>query len=106
MDSHSYDCINYPNFIGNVIILTTKDIFIAIFRIHRDHFKLELYIGEMRDELLEREIFCSPKEAEAFIDMWRKQSNTVRPHGSLGYSPPVPATFIPRPSQIFQAGLT
>jgi putative transposase len=67
---------------------------------------IESFNGKMRDELLAREIFYSLKEAQILIEMWRKHYNTVRPHSSLGYRPPVPATFIPRPSQLSHVGLT
>ncbi|MCH7480577.1 MAG: transposase, partial [Chloroflexi bacterium] len=62
--------------------------------------------GKMRDELLAREIFYSLKEAQVMIEMWRKHYNTVSPHSSFGYQPPVPATFIPSSSQIPQISLT
>ena len=67
---------------------------------------IESFNGKMRDELLKGEIFYSLKEAQILIELWRKHYNTVRPHSSLGYRPPVPATFISRPSQISQVGLT
>ena len=67
---------------------------------------IESFNGKMRDELLARELFYSLKEAQVLIEMWRKHYNTVRPHSSLGYSPPVPQTFIPRPSQFSRVGLT
>jgi transposase-like protein len=43
---------------------------------------------------------------QVLIEMWRKHYNTVRPHSSLGYKPPVPATIAVQPSQIQQASLT
>jgi transposase InsO family protein len=67
---------------------------------------IESFNGKMRDELLARELFYSLKEAQVLIEMWRKHYNTVRPHSSLGYSPPVPQTFIPIPSQFSRVGLT
>jgi transposase InsO family protein len=67
---------------------------------------IESFNGKMRDELLAREIFYSLKEAQVLIEMWSKHYNTVRPHSSLGYRPPVPAAFISRPSQISQVSLT
>ena len=67
---------------------------------------IESFNGKMRDELLAREIFYSLKEAQVLIEMWSKHYNTVRPHSSLGYQPPVPAAFISRPSQISQVSLT
>ena len=67
---------------------------------------IESFNGKMRDELLSGEIFYSLKEAQVLIEMWRKHYNTVRPHSSLGYKPPVPATVVVQPSQIQQASLT
>jgi transposase InsO family protein len=67
---------------------------------------IESFNGKMRDELLARELFYSLKEAQVLIEMWRKHYNTVRPHSSLGYRPPGPQTFIPRPSQFSRVGLT
>ncbi len=67
---------------------------------------IESFNGKMRDELLDREIFYSLKEAQVLIEMWRKHYNTIRPHSSLGYRPPVPATLVLQPSQIQPVRLT
>ena len=67
---------------------------------------IESFNGKMRDELLSGEIFYSLKEAQVLIEMWRKHYNTVRPHSSLGYRPPVPGTVVVQPSQIQQVDLT
>ena len=50
---------------------------------------------QLRDELLNGEIFYSLKEAQAVIEQWRRHYNTVRPHSALGYRPPAPQTFAP-----------
>jgi transposase InsO family protein len=50
---------------------------------------------QLRDELLNGEIFYSLKEAKIVIEQWRKHYNTVRPHSALGYRPPAPQTFAP-----------
>jgi putative transposase len=50
---------------------------------------------QLRDELLNGEIFYSLKEARIVIEQWRWHFNTVRPHSSLGYRPPAPQTFNP-----------
>lgn len=55
----------------------------------------ESFNGKMRDELLNREIFYTLKEAQVLIEQWRIQYNTKRPHSSLGYKPPAPETFTP-----------
>jgi hypothetical protein len=44
----------------------------------------------LRDELLDREIFYSLREAQILIEAWRVHYNQVRPHSSLGYRPPAP----------------
>jgi transposase InsO family protein len=51
--------------------------------------------AELRDELLNGEIFYSLKEAQVVVAQWRKHYNTVRPHSSLGYRPPAPQTINP-----------
>jgi len=38
------------------------------------------------------------KEAQVMIEVWRHEYNTVRPHSSLGYRSPVPATLTLQPS--------
>ena len=61
---------------------------------------VESFNARFRDELLNREIFYSLKEAQVIIEGWRKHYNTKRPHSSLGYRPPAPATIVqmdPRP---------
>jgi putative transposase len=50
---------------------------------------------ELRDELLNGEIFYCLKEAQIVIEQWRKHYNTIRPHSALNYRPPAPQTFAP-----------
>jgi transposase InsO family protein len=52
---------------------------------------IERFNGTLRDELLNREMFYSLKEARAIIENFRREYNKVRPHSSLKYSPPAPA---------------
>jgi transposase InsO family protein len=55
----------------------------------------ESFNGKFRDGLLNGEIFFTLKEAQVLIERWRREYNTVRPHSSLNYRPPVPeAHFI------------
>ena len=54
---------------------------------------VESFIGKLRDELLNREIFYTLKEACILIEQWRGHYNGVRPHSSLGYRPPAPKTI-------------
>ena len=51
---------------------------------------IESFNGKLRDELLNGEIFDTLLEAKVLIERWRKEYNTIRPHSSLGYRPPVP----------------
>jgi len=37
--------------------------------------------------------FFSKNQNQILIEQWRKEYNTVRPHSSLGYKPPVPETI-------------
>lgn len=55
----------------------------------------ESFKSNLRDELLTGEIFYSLAEARIFIESWRRQCNTKRPHSSLGYRPPVPEAASP-----------
>ena len=51
---------------------------------------IESFNGKIRDELLNREIFTTLKEAKFLIEQWWGENNQVRLHGSLGYRPPAP----------------
>ena len=53
---------------------------------------------QLRDELLNGEIFYTLKEAKVLIEQWRHHYNTIRPHSSLGYRPPAPETILPGPA--------
>ena len=57
----------------------------------------ESFNSKLRDELLNGEIFYSLAEARIVIEGWRQHYNTKRPHSSLSYRPPVPAT-VPWPA--------
>ena len=51
---------------------------------------VESFNGKLRDELLDREIFYTLREAKVLIERWRQHYNRIRPHSSLGYRPPAP----------------
>ncbi len=53
---------------------------------------MESFIGKLRDELLNGEIFDTLLEARVLIEIWRREYNGYRPHSSLGYKPPAPET--------------
>jgi transposase InsO family protein len=67
---------------------------------------VESFNGKLRDELLNREIFYTVKEAQVLIEQWRREYNTVRPHSALGYRPPAPETIVIPWVQNHQALLT
>jgi len=51
--------------------------------------------AELRDEFFNGEVVCSPKKAQIAIEQWRNYYNTIKPHPTLGYRPPLPQTFEP-----------
>jgi len=53
----------------------------------------ESFNGKLRDEVLDREIFFTLREAQVLIEQWRSEYNTFRPHSALGYRPPAPEAF-------------
>ena len=60
-------------------------------------------VMELRDELLDGEIFYTLKEAQTVIEGWRCHYNKIRPHSSLGYRSPAPEATLwpaaqPRPA--------
>ena len=55
----------------------------------------ESFNARLRDELLNREIFYSLREAQIIIEQWRRHYNTSRPHSALGWRPPAPESFVP-----------
>lgn len=57
---------------------------------------VESFIGKLRDELLNREIFYTLTEARVLLERWRKHYNTRRPHSSLSYRPPAPEAVEPK----------
>lgn len=56
----------------------------------------ESFNGKMRDEHLNGEIFDTLLEAQVLTERWRRDYNQIRPHSSLGYKPPAPATILPK----------
>jgi putative transposase len=61
---------------------------------------VESFLGKLRDELLNREVFSTLLEAKVLVEQWRKEYNHTRPHSSLGYLPPVPETILPSPTLV------
>jgi len=68
---------------------------------------IESFNGKLRDELLNREIFLSKREARWVIDRWRMDYNHHRPHSALDYRTPaayaagcvLPASATPQPPE-------
>ena len=69
-----------------------------------DNGYVESFNGKLRDELLDREIFYTLKQARVLIERWRQQYNRVRPHSSLGYRPPAPKALLLNPALLRSAG--
>jgi putative transposase len=55
----------------------------------------ESFNGKLRDELLNREVLFTLKEAKVFIEAWRREYDTIRPHSSLNDRPPAPEAILP-----------
>jgi putative transposase len=55
---------------------------------------IESFNGKLRDELLNREIFTTMREAKVLIEGWRQEYNHIQPHSSLGYRPPTQEVII------------
>jgi transposase InsO family protein len=49
---------------------------------------MESFNGRFRDEVLDRELFYSVREAKVIAQRWRFEYNHHRPHSSLGYRTP------------------
>jgi transposase InsO family protein len=51
--------------------------------------------AELTDEVLNREVFFTLKEAKVVIENWRREYNTIRPESSLNHRPPAPEATLP-----------
>ena len=67
---------------------------------------VESFNGKLRDELLDREIFYTLREAQVLTARYRQIYNRIRPHSSLGYGPPAPAAILPAEATSMLVGLT
>jgi len=65
---------------------------------------VESFNGKLRDELLNREIFTTLREAQVLIERWRMHYNQLRPHSALGYRPPAPEAIAPITIPIWSGG--
>jgi putative transposase len=55
----------------------------------------ESFNGKLTDEVLNREVFFTLREAKIVIENWRREYNMIRPHSSLNYRPPAPEAILP-----------
>jgi hypothetical protein len=58
---------------------------------------VESFNSKLRDELLNREIFYSLREAQIIIEGWRQHYNSIRPHSALRWTPPAPEVRLSTP---------
>jgi transposase InsO family protein len=67
----------------------------------------ESFNGKFRDEFLSGELFDTVWEAKVLAEDWRQTYNTIRPHGSLKFRPPMPGAveLVPTGSQGFNPWL-
>lgn len=65
---------------------------------------IESFHARLRDDLLDREIFHSVKEAKVLVEGWRSEYNNHRPHSGLDYMTPAAfaASCIPSASPTAQ----
>ena len=66
----------------------------------------ESFNGNLRDELLDREVFYTLKEVEVVVEQWRRDYNQIRSHSALGYRPPAPEAILANDLLPPLAGLT
>ena len=57
---------------------------------------VESFNGKLRDELLNREVFETLREAQVLTERWRREYDQIRPHSALAYRPPAPEAVLPK----------
>jgi putative transposase len=55
----------------------------------------ESFNGKLRDEVLNREVYFTLKEAKIVIENWRQEYNTIRPTAASTIGPPAPEAVLP-----------
>ena len=68
--------------------------------------RLASFNGKSGDELLDRELFYTLLEVRLLTERFRRPSNRVRPHNSLGCRPPAPEALWPACPVPLLVGLT
>lgn len=85
-------CDNGPEFTGKALFFWAKEAGVKLHFIQpgkpTQNAFVESFNGKFREYCLNLHWFASLVEARAIVDDWRKHYNEVRPHRSLGYSPP------------------
>jgi putative transposase len=83
---------NGPEFTGRALDAWAFTLGVALRFIHPgkpiENAYVESFNGKFRDECLNEHWFVSIAEAQAVIQAWRVDYNTVRPHASLGQQTP------------------
>ena len=67
---------------------------------------VESFNGQLRDKLLNREVFDTLRETRILVERYREIYNRVRPSSSLGYRPQAPETVDLSTRTPILAGLT
>lgn len=83
---------NGPEFISDAIEKWLKRNHIETLHIAPDspweNGYIESFNGKLRDDVLNREVFHSVKEAKVIVENWRLEYNNHRPHSNLDYMTP------------------
>jgi transposase InsO family protein len=83
---------NGPEFIAEAIKQWLKDQTVGTLYIEPgspwENGYIESFHGRLRDELLNRELFYSVREAKVLAENWRLEYNHHRPHSGLNYMTP------------------
>ena len=83
---------NGPEFVANAIKKWLKKKYVETLYIEPgspwENGYVESFNGKLRDDVLNRELFYSVKEAKFIVEDWRLDYNNHRPHSSLGYMTP------------------
>jgi putative transposase len=83
---------NGPEFVADAIEKWLKGNHVEILHIAPgspwENGYIESFNGKLRDDVLNREVFHSVKEAKVIVENWRLEYNNHRPHSGLGYMTP------------------
>ena len=68
--------------------------------------RLASFNEQLRDELLDREVFYTFLEVRVLTERYRQTYNRLRPRNSLGYRPPAPEALLPADTVPVLVGLS